>query len=67
MYKITAIIEKDGGLPVKWTRYSNKKISMKDCIKSFRKVNVVGRMYDVRVSITDFKCEKVTNQNARMS
>lgn len=33
MYKITATIEKEGGTPVNWTRYSKSKLTKSECEK----------------------------------
>lgn len=63
MYKITAIIKKEGGSPVQWTHYTNNQITQKDVFKKFRKVNVGGRPYTVNDAIIDFKCEKVQCQS----
>ncbi|EFY1779795.1 DUF1187 family protein, partial [Shigella flexneri] len=31
MYKITATIEKEGGSPTSWTRYSKSKLTKSEC------------------------------------
>ncbi|EFQ1290499.1 DUF1187 family protein, partial [Shigella flexneri] len=33
MYKITATIEKEGGSPTSWTRYSKSKLTKSECEK----------------------------------
>ncbi|HFR0774388.1 TPA: DUF1187 family protein, partial [Shigella sonnei] len=33
MYKITATIEKEGGSPASWTRYSKTKLTKSECEK----------------------------------
>nr|WP_249541662.1 DUF1187 family protein [Escherichia coli] len=33
MYKITATIEKEGGTPTNWTRYSKTKLTKSECEK----------------------------------
>ncbi|WP_072143804.1 DUF1187 family protein [Escherichia coli] len=33
MYKITATIEKEGGTPTNWTRYSKSKLTKSECEK----------------------------------
>lgn len=57
MYKISAVIEKDGGAPVEWTHYTKIKKTEKECIKLFRKVIISGKSYDVKVRFSNFKCE----------
>ncbi len=34
MYKITATIEKEGGTPTNWTRYSKSKLTKSECEKN---------------------------------
>ena len=43
MYKITATIEKEGGTPTNWTRYSKSKLTKSECEKNALREKRSGR------------------------
>ncbi|HHR5208124.1 TPA: double-strand break reduction protein RcbA, partial [Escherichia coli] len=51
MYKITATIEKEGGTPTNWTRYSKSKLTKSECEKmlSGKKEAAVSREQKVKL------------------
>lgn len=53
MYKITATIEKEGGTPTNWTRYSKSKLTKSECEKmlSGKKEAGVSREQKVKLII----------------
>ncbi len=59
MYKITATIFKTGHTPVGWCRFSEEKLTQKQCEKMFFKAKEVGRSFGEKVKMEDFRCEKV--------
>ncbi|EBW6363843.1 hypothetical protein DPU24_24160 [Salmonella enterica subsp. enterica serovar Oranienburg] len=64
MYKITATIIKPGNTPVEWCRYSNEKLTQSQCEKMFFKAKEAGRSFEERVTMEDFRCEKVQTQES---
>ncbi|EKD9929113.1 DUF1187 family protein [Escherichia coli] len=65
MYKITATIEKEGGTPTNWTRYSKTKLTKSECEKmlSGKKETGVSREQKVKlinfIKLINFNCEKL--------
>ena len=59
MYKITATIEKEGGTPTTWTRYSKSKLTQSECEKmlSGKKEAAVSR--EQKVKLINFNCERL--------
>ncbi|EJG7370275.1 DUF1187 family protein [Escherichia coli] len=62
-YKITAIIIKPGCLPVKWTRYSKKKMTQAECEKLFFLPKAPGRSFGDKVKVENFRCEVIKKHN----
>lgn len=60
MYRITGIIHKQGGSPVFWTYYSRRRMTREQCETMLSRGREVGKCYGFRVTLTDFRCEKVT-------
>ncbi|WP_183052351.1 DUF1187 family protein [Salmonella enterica] len=59
MYRITAIIHKDGGSPVRWEYYSKHKINKKECVEKLSRVSVAGSTYGYHVVLENYRCRKV--------
>ncbi|EMR6447004.1 DUF1187 family protein [Citrobacter freundii] len=59
MYKITAIIHKDGGNPVRWEHYSEQKISKKECATRLSRLSVAGSTYGYHVVLENYRCREV--------
>lgn len=55
MYKITATIEKEGGTPTNWTRYSKSKLTKSECEKMLS--GKISR--EQKVKLINFNCEKL--------
>ncbi|EEI4448003.1 DUF1187 family protein [Salmonella enterica] len=62
MYKITATIIKVGNPPVGWSRFSKEKLTKTQCEKMFFKVKEAGKSFGDSVTLEDFRCEKVQEQ-----
>lgn len=60
-YRITATIHKPGGAPVSWTYYSAHRMTSVQCEKMLSKNKEAGRHNGFQVTLTDFSCEKVEN------
>lgn len=58
MYKITATIEKEGGTPTNWTRYSKSKLTKSECEKMLREKEA-GVSREQKVKLINFNCEKL--------
>ena len=61
MYKITATIEKEGGTPTNWTRYSKTKLTKSECEKKLS--GKISR--EQKVKLINFNCEKL--QSSRIA
>jgi len=61
MYKITATIEKEGGTPTNWTRYSKSKLTKSECEKMLS--GKISR--EQKVKLINFNCEKL--QSSRIA
>jgi len=59
MYKITAIIHKDGGNPVRWEHYSEQKMSKKECADRFSCDSVAGWTCGYRVVLENYRCREL--------
>lgn len=59
MYKITCIIHKPGGMPIKWTRYSDTELSITQCERLMSYDKAVGKSHGCRVTLTDFSCTEL--------
>ncbi|MCZ5740636.1 DUF1187 family protein [Escherichia coli] len=60
MYKITATIEKEGGTPTNWTRYSKSKLTKSECEKKCsRGKKEAGVSREQKVKLINFNCEKL--------
>lgn len=59
MYRISAIIEKDGGLPVEWVHISKVKKTEQECRKYFQRENAGGGSYNFHIKLLNFKCERI--------
>lgn len=58
MYRITAIINKAGGAPVSWTCYSARRLTQTQCENMLSRDKEAGRRNGLRVTLTEFSCEK---------
>ncbi|EES7918498.1 double-strand break reduction protein RcbA [Escherichia coli] len=65
MYKITATIEKEGGTPTKWTRYSKSKLTKSECEKMLSGKKEAGVSREQKVKLINFNCEKL--QSSRIA
>lgn len=54
-YQIEATIVKNGGTVVHWKRYSNTKLTKKECLK------ILGD--DKHTRLENFSCEEVKSEN----
>lgn len=61
MYKIIATIEKEGGTPTNWTRYSKSKLTKSECEKMLS--GKISR--EQKVKLINFNCEKL--QSSRIA
>ncbi|EIO6658829.1 DUF1187 family protein [Escherichia coli] len=61
-YKITATIIKPGNLPVNWIRYSEKKMTPKECEKMFSVPKEPGRSFGDNVTVQDFQCVAIRDE-----
>ncbi|EOZ7472375.1 DUF1187 family protein [Enterobacter hormaechei] len=61
MYIIKGKIHKPGGEPVTWIHYSHNKMTLAQCENVFSKDNVAGKCFGYRVRITEFSCEKISD------
>ncbi|EPW3925015.1 DUF1187 family protein [Enterobacter sichuanensis] len=59
MYKITAIIHKDGGSPVRWEHYSEQRMSKKECAVRFSCDSVAGSTCGYHVVLKNYRCREV--------
>ncbi|MCB8774003.1 DUF1187 family protein [Escherichia coli] len=59
MYKITATIEKEGGTPTNWTRYSKSKLTKSECEKMLSGKKRSGRFQRAESKLINFNCEKL--------
>ncbi len=59
MYKITATIEKEGGTPANWTRYSKTKLTKSECEKMLSGKKEAGVSREQKVKLINFNCEKL--------
>ena len=59
MYKITATIEKEGGTPTNWTRYSKTKLTKSECEKMLSGKKEAGVSREQKVKLINFNCEKL--------
>ncbi|EBI3645358.1 DUF1187 family protein [Salmonella enterica] len=62
MYKITATIIKAGNPPIDWCRFSKEKLTSAQCEKMFFKAKEAGRSFGDSVTLENFRCEKVKEQ-----
>ncbi|HAX5210345.1 TPA: DUF1187 family protein [Escherichia coli] len=64
-YKITALILKPGGAPVKWVRYSCKKMTLNECKKMFAisGVRTKSSKSCCEVMIEDFRCITISKDS----
>ncbi|EEZ0581007.1 DUF1187 family protein [Escherichia coli] len=60
MYKITATIEKEGGTPTNWTRYSKSKLTKSECEKMLSGKKEAGVSREQKVKLINFNCEKLS-------
>ncbi|EIG8523218.1 DUF1187 family protein [Escherichia coli] len=60
MYKITATIEKEGGTPTNWTRYSKSKLTKSECEKMLSGKKEAGVSREQKVKLINFNCEKTS-------
>lgn len=58
-YKITATIIRPGGMPVRWIRYSENKMTHTECEKMFFIPKEPGRSCGDLVRVENFRCEKM--------
>lgn len=65
MYKITATIEKEGGTPTNWTRYSKSKLTKSECEKMLSGKKEAGVSREQKVKLINFNCEKL--QSSRIA
>ena len=65
MYKITATIEKEGGTPTNWTRYSKSKLTKSECEKILSGKKEAGVSREQKVKLINFNCEKL--QSSRIA
>ncbi|EGG3070089.1 DUF1187 family protein [Salmonella enterica] len=65
LYKITATIIKAGNPPVSWCRFSKDKLTKNKCEKMFFKAKEAGRSFGENVTLEDFSCEKVQEEECR--
>ena len=65
MYKITATIEKEGGAPTNWTRYSKTKLTKSECEKMLSCKKEAGVSREQKVKLINFNCEKL--QSSRIA
>ena len=61
MYKIVATIEKEGGSPINWTRYSKTKLTKSECEKMFSGKTEAGVSRKQKVKLINFGCEKLSS------
>ena len=59
IYKITATIEKEGGTPTNWTRYSKSKLTKSECEKMLSGKKEAGVSREQKVKLINFNCEKL--------
>ncbi|ELD0487831.1 DUF1187 family protein [Escherichia coli] len=59
MYKITATIEKEGGTPVTWIRYSKTRLTKSGCEIMLSGKKEAGVSREQKVKLIDFNCEKI--------
>lgn len=59
MYKITAIIHKDGGNPVRWEHYSEHRMGKKECVDRLSSVSVAGSICGYHVVLENYRCREV--------
>ncbi|EFJ8390744.1 TPA: DUF1187 family protein [Escherichia coli] len=59
-YKITAIIIKPGSLPIKWTRFSERRMTLIECEKMFTLPKETGRSFGDKIRIENFCCKKIS-------
>ena len=59
MYKITATIEKEGGTPTNWTRYSKTKLTKSECEKMLSGKKEAGVSREQKVKLINFNCEQL--------
>ncbi|EGG6836062.1 DUF1187 family protein [Salmonella enterica] len=55
MYKVTAVIEKPGGAPVRWVRYVERRATEAECLKLLgcpcpRRINKAGPLEEPIIS-----------------
>ncbi|EBS4307151.1 DUF1187 family protein [Salmonella enterica subsp. enterica] len=62
MHKITATIIKAGNPPVGWCRFSKDKLALAQCEKMFFKAKEAGKSFGDSVTLEDFRCEKLQEQ-----
>lgn len=62
-YQIAATLVKNGGAPVYWQRYSDKKLSKQDCLKMLLKCDKNEfnhyRQNEIKIILERFSCRKV--------
>ena len=59
-YKITAIIIKPGSLPIKWTRFSERRMTLIECEKMFTLPKETGRSFGDKIRIENFCCKNIS-------
>ncbi|EAB2293818.1 DUF1187 family protein [Salmonella enterica] len=59
MYKITAIINKPGGSPVQWTRFSVVRLTKRECEKRMSGKTEAGKSLEEKVTLENFECVRV--------
>lgn len=57
-YKITATVNKQGGMPTIWIHYSDKKLTQTQCVKMLSPRTQVGKSVSVKVTLSNFVCVK---------
>lgn len=60
MYKITATIEKEGGTPTNWTRYSKSKLTKSECEKMLSGKKEAGVSREQKVKLINFNCRETS-------
>ncbi|HBR2043257.1 TPA: DUF1187 family protein [Klebsiella pneumoniae] len=61
-YKITATIVKPGNPPVNWVRYSENKMTRKECEKIFIIPKKTRSSFAYKVKVSDFQCVMIAEK-----
>jgi antisense regulator of RalR protein len=59
-FKITAQVIKPGGLPTTWTRFTDCRMTQKQCEKLLSSRREAGKSIPVSVTLENFSCEVVS-------